>query len=258
MKNFAITIFLDTLFCFFACFFLLLTVLSYYLSHFFTLFVSIFLSLFISALVYLKLKNKRLINSLTKKETALKFSVINNLCLLNEKQQIDELKKALIINENTIKSTKNSVTIADDYLLKVKFGFYTLTPADVSEVYKKNRLKIKKIALFCYKYSDDALKLAQKLGVTLIDENKTFALFKKANYYPEIKIDFNEEKLSFKQIFNLMLIKKNAKNYLFSAIMIFLLSFLSPLKFYYVIFGCFLTILAILSKFYGQEKPKNA
>ncbi|MBO7186943.1 MAG: hypothetical protein J6V68_00915 [Clostridia bacterium] len=258
MKNFALNLFLDTLFCFFACFFLLLTVLSYYLSHFFTLFISIFLSLFVSALVFLKLKNKRLLNTLTKKENALKFSVINNFCLLNENQQIDELKKALTISENTLYTTKNSVTINDDFILKVKFGFYTLTPADISEVYKKIKSKTKKIALFCYKYSPDAEKLAQKLGVTLIDESKTFALFKKANYYPEIKIDFNEEKLSFKQIFNSLLVKKNAKNYLFSAIMIFLLSFLSPLKFYYVLFGSFLTILAILSKFYGQEKPKNA
>jgi len=254
MKKFTLSLILDTLFCFFLAFFTVLTILSFFIRTKLSLILSLIIAFLIGVLAFILLKSKRDDKILKKDDELKKESVLYNLFFLTNKEIKRELEKALILIGLETSFSGDKLT-ADGYKIVCNFSFNELTKSDIAKVYKTNKGKT---ALFCNKADKDAITLAEKLKIEIVDANKTYLLFKKANYYPEIKVTVAKEKIKLKDFLSFILLKKNAKNYLLTAVGLFFLSFFTFYKFYYVLFGLIFAILSIIAKFYGNDLSKNA
>ena len=138
------------------------------------------------------------------------------------------------------------------------FSFDNVTKSDVVKIF--NQLKSGQSAyILCQDLPsatrDFILKFNGKINA--VDKVKVYEFLIETNSLPQTKVG-TEEFLKQKPRAKLNLLQKNKyAKYLLFGLSFLLMSFLVPIKLYYIIIGCLFLILSILSKLFGTEKIKN-
>lgn len=256
MKSLTISAILDTIFCLFCSFAVAFVVIRYFLPLTPTYILSILLSITVSVVTFCTLKNKTTKTALNKKENSHRIKIIGQLCFLTKQQQSEEFYKALLISGKKINKIPLGLVIDDEYSLYPAFTFNNLSPQDLADIKRIDKSNLP-ITVYAIEFDEKTTDFAKKLDITLKNSVDAYSLFKSANYYPELKVEFAETKKSVRNILQTFLTKKHAKSFALSGLSLLFLSFLTPFKIYYIIFGCILMIFAILSKFYGKKNTQN-
>lgn len=257
MKKTALTVVGDSFFVFLVTFILTFVVFYYYLGYPISFILSSLLSITLSTATFFLLRKKFFKDSLKRSEAEFLKKIGDQFLLMSEIQATNEICKAYKLDEKEIK-TDNEFTYINEKIVFCKFTFNGLSPADIAEVYKKMPTNSKAI-VFSIEFNQETKTLADKLNIELISLQTLYSVMKKVNYYPEIKIDLADKKPKFKEVLKGMFLKSHAKNYLLAGIMLVFLSFLTPFKIYYLIFGGVFLIFSVLCRFFGKsEEPKNA
>ena len=248
MKKLAISVLFDTAFAICVTFIILFVIFYYYLPVNYSFIFSIIFAIFVGIFTFTRLKDKRIKSVYKKDEEKLKDKLITQLCFMTTQKQLTELSKAYMLTGAKIHRLPNGIVIDNKSVIVPLFTFNVVTPQDLLDVKRKVKSNLP-ITVFGVNFDDSAKNFALKLDITLKTENDAYELFKSANYYPEIKIELNTSKQSVKLLLREFLSKRNVKNYFLTGIMLLILAFFTPFKFYYVLFGCILLVFAVFVKF---------
>lgn len=248
MKKLAISVLFDTAFAICVTFIVLFVIFYYYLPLSYSFVFAIIFACIVGIFTFYRLKSKRIKAGYKKDEQQLKDKIITQLCFMPAQKQLTEISKAYMLTGAKLNRLPNGIVVDNKMVIVPFFTFNVVTQQDLLDIKRKVKSNLP-ITVFGVNFDDSAKNFALKLNVTLKTETDVYELFKSVNYYPEIKIELNSSKQSVKLLLREFLSKRNVKNYFLTGIMLLILAFFTPFKFYYVSFGCVLLIFAIFVKF---------
>lgn len=186
---------------------------------------------------------------------------ISQYLLFSTKQETLKIFENVLKKKNCEYTKKTNFICFNDNAL---YPVYTKTKCDDNDILecivKLNTAKISatNIIILAKTFTDDAIKFSKTLSqkVILMNEYQTYELFfKPVNFIVENK---SQKKLSFKQksrnLIDIAFNKKRFKNYMISALIVFIGSYFMRYNIYYLIMSTILIILALFSYF---NKPFN-
>ena len=201
---------------------------------------------------YLHSKRK---NVFEKKSEALqKEKLLFHLALAGDESNAEFFKTLLLNGENPpaeIKRTgKNRLTTPNE----VYFFQCTFAPVTADDAAAFTRLKTKRQKiLFCHKLDEDARKVCDCFHIRVLTSDDVFALAKAADALPQVFLGENPQEKGKKRTFKLWFSKSNSRRFLLSAVLILLLSRLTPFPYYYIVFGVLLLCAAVFTRIFGKE-----
>jgi hypothetical protein len=259
MNKFSLSIFLDTIFFLLIGFFL-----SYPFFKGFIIKPLCFLSAFCFALILALVCNKIMIS-----REKVKFS--------NKKEQKDYLDRLTQIN---LLSREELFTFFKDYLVlkrikfnQTRYGF-SLTEKKILLFFKFAYEKIEKVDVVKYfnlldedfcalvitnEVDEDVVSFSKRFnGRVVINDFKKFYLdLKEIGFFPPEKYILLEESPKAKFTLSKLLKRKNAKNFFVFGVVFSIMSFIVPIKTYYIVWSGIFLILSLLTKLYGRDEIKT-
>jgi hypothetical protein len=157
-----------------------------------------------------------------------------------------------------------------DYLLAAKKGVKRVTYADFSgkcgenAVYESERLRREAGAdgfiNLCENPGDGVYKTLDILkneNNAALSGKQLFDAMKKHNIYPETKYEMKHGKRFFKDFFLYAFSRQRFKSYFFLAVIMFLFSYISPYRMYYLAFSAVLFLFCVFSLMNKKYAPKT-
>lgn len=138
---------------------------------------------------------------------------------------------------------------AGDKVYFLHFRFAPATPDTVAEVFRTETEQTK--VLLCGSIDTQAQALCKKWNIQTRTGDEVYAALKQANALPAVYLGDTGKQP--KPKLKLWFAKRNARRYLTSAALIFLLAQLTPFFLYYLIFSVLLLLTAILVRVLGYE-----
>ncbi|MCQ2399499.1 MAG: hypothetical protein MJ072_03215 [Clostridia bacterium] len=237
MKGNIISLISDVAFTVICAFFVGAVISSYFFKMPVNLILSVLFSFAVGTGAFFILKKRAGKRFLSRQEEKFKEKVLDQLCFMTEDECENVVKNAYLLIGDKVNKTGKGYVVNGDKRIFTLFSFGEITPADVATVYSKKK-ENETAYVFARNFSPATLSFTAKLdGVKTFNGDETFLILKSANYYPEIKIVLNEKKLTVKGAIKDFFLKTNAKGFFFTGLTLLFLSFLTPFKLYYVIFG---------------------
>ena len=253
MNKFSLSIFLDTIFFLLIGFFL-----SYPFFKGFIIKPLCFLSAFCFALILALVCNKIMIS-----KEKVKFS--------NKKEQKDYLdrltqinlftffKDYLVLKRIKFNQTRYGFSLPEKrILLFFKFAYEKVEKVDVVKYF--NLLDEEFCALvITNEVDEDVVSFSKRFnGRVVINDFKKFYLdLKEIGFFPPEKYILLEESPKTKFTLSKLLKRKNAKNFLVFGVVFSIMSFIVPIKTYYIVWSGIFLILSLLTKLYGRDEIKT-
>lgn len=156
------------------------------------------------------------------------------------------LKNPQIENGSNYILLEKSIIIAN-------FKFSALGGSDVANVCKTAKKHEKNHVYLITKSIDrHAWQIAnlEDINIEIVKAKQVYKFLAKHNALPVLKKP--KQKFSFRALLQTILSRRNFKNYAFSGAVLVLVSFLTPLKIYYIVFGTILLVLALLTLTLGN------
>lgn len=155
----------------------------------------------------------------------------------------------VITNKNYIKIEHNNQRITIFY---PKLTFKSLDNDNIILITKKiKKEKPNKLIIICKNYEDECLKLIKNFDfeIILLDQYQTYSsLYKEYEFYPEITAKYaKNEAVKFSDLLSFSLSKSRSKSYMFSALILFVMSFFIRMSVYYYIIISILLLLSLVS-----------
>lgn len=242
----------DIIFYILAWFFLFLILFNYIVKRPYSYILSATFSLAFT-LIFIKISNsKKDKKTLSREQEKQYLSAMTELSLKPKVKQ-KELFNALFIKENYYPTAKKDGIFLTEKnaLVFIKFDFEKVNKAYIVKIF--NKLDSGEIAeIYSEDYDKEVTDFAKlfKGRIVLKDGKDTFALLEKNGLLPETTLSINAQKP--KADFSLLLNKKRAKNYLFFGLSFVILSYIVPIKIYYLIFGGIFLALSLVLRFFGK------
>ena len=170
---------------------------------------------------------------------ALEFSVRGN-------EYVIGLLKGVIVNGLT-DSGKNYIALEDCVLISA-FKFSMLTISDMGAICElADKFKGKRIYVFARGIDRRAYSIIQLENVkfSLVKIKTIYKFLQRHNALPDLKPV--KTKFSLRALLDAILCRANFKSYAFSGTVLVLVSFITPLKIYYIVLGSISLLLAILT-----------
>lgn len=201
---------------------------------------------------YLRSKRK---NVFEKKSEALqKEKLLFHLALAGNESNADFFKTLLLKGESPpveIRRTgKNRLTTPNEvYFFQCTFAPVT---ADDAAFFTRLKTKRQKI-LFCHKIDEEARKVCECFHIRVLTSDDIFTLAKAADALPKVFLGENPKEKGKKHAFRLWFSKSNSRRFLLSAVLILLLSRLTPFSYYCIVFGVLLLCASVFIRIFGKE-----
>ncbi len=257
MNTFKFSVIVDIFFIFFSSLFFFYALFLYSVGGYaLSLTLSVIISIFISSIFALVTLLKGEVKFLKEKE-------INLLKAFNYKLYIMPIKDILSVLENYYKSQNKSVTVYENYIvLKDENSkiFPIIKPEEVSlsdivKVYNIDKNNYKSIIIGT-KFNENAEVFIEELSlnITLFKTEELYSLLKEQNLLPK---DLQLKSVKKKRLINIfkgIFIKKHAKRFLFSGVIIIFTSFFSFYPLYYIIVGGILMITSVILRLFGKNQ----
>nr|MBO4518343.1 hypothetical protein [Clostridia bacterium] len=250
---FAIT--LDSVFYLLAGFFLSFIPINYYLprpaSYVLAATVAIVFTLF---LIKLSLEKRHTAASIGKSEKSFR-RVMTALNLSDEKTLISLFDKAFKAEGFLTEKKRGGIFIKDkNATVFLKFGFDAVSKTDVVKCFNAIP-KATKAEIFAEKFSDEVKAFAARFGgkVILSDGKQAYALLEPHGLLPDGEEIISPDSPRFSADFSRLLDKKRAKNFLVFGLLFTILSYIAPIKGYYLTFGAIFISFALVLRLFGKS-----
>ncbi len=193
------------------------------------------------------LQSKRRSFLLKRSDEAKKARLFTHLALLSDKAKTKFFERTL----QTGKSVAPLKIQTEEAVYFLRFRF---SPVSADEIARLSRWKTsKKKIVLCDRIDDNAVALADNLGVEYQTAESVYQLVKENGALPESflgeEIKENKRKRQFKIAFS----KSNSKRFFVSGSLILTASLFTPFPYYYLLFGSILSIIAVLIRIFGYR-----
>lgn len=136
-----------------------------------------------------------------------------------------------------------------DKLYFLRFRFAPVTADEIADIFRIETEQSK--IVLCNALDAQAQALCKKWEIQTRTGEEVYTALKQANALPQTYL--GEAKAKQKPKLKLWFAKRNARRYLTSAALVFLLSQLTPFFLYYIIFSAVLLIAAVVVRVFGYE-----
>lgn len=220
--------------------------------------VSLILSLFLAAVCGLLsacahaalLQSKRKTLLLKRSDTALKEKLSMHLALLGDEEKTQLFAAALSALENANVKRVGKLRLQSEK--RLYFLCFRFAPVTTDDVARYSRfLSGKQKTLLCERIEESALELCGRLHIEVRAGDFAFGLLRSQNALPETYLCDEPKKDKRKRRLHLCFARSNAKRFLTSAILVLLLSLITPFPFYYLVLGGVLIVAAIFIRIFG-------
>lgn len=244
----------DCIFAGFVCFIVCFVFLNYLIERKFAIIFSIILSIPTALLVFKKLNAKKSKQKLKKAQNAQKQECIASLNLNDRSANIELFSKALSNAGQNAKRQNNTLILHDKKVcLFFCFSFDNVSKTDVVRAYN-SAPKDYTTYLFSDVFSPEVIDFIRRFNkkIIAVDGVATYKFLKQNNCIPTNRIDFSQEKQTFSSAITNLIKKKNAKRYLSLGVTFLILSWLVPIKTYYIVMGCLFLIFSLTCRLFGK------
>lgn len=253
------SIFSDAVFSAFTTFLLSLVILNYYVDRPYSLVFATCFGLIISIIVYKRLSEKTRVAKLNKKERLAVSNMVSALNLYTKAEQNQLFLRALE-NANYTAEKRNGGLYLSEYSVAI-FPCFGFNAVDKTAVVKAFNYINKSYTAYILagEFSKDILQFIERFDgkIKAIDGVKVYGFLNKQGCLPKTKIDLTEKDrphINLTALFD----RKKAKRFLLFGILFLFMSYLVPIKLYYVIFGCIFLIYSLICRFYGKTNTVPA
>ncbi len=166
-------------------------------------------------------------------------------CIQGNEYVVRAILRALK-NPKNIESGQNYILLEDCIIIS-NFKFAQIGISDVASACRLAKSKARKeIFLLCKSAERKAYEIAklEDIKINVVKIKPLFKFLAKHDALPDLKPI--KHKLSLHALAETILSRRNFKNYVFSGTVLVLVSFLTPLKIYYIVLGTLSLVLAIL------------
>ena len=111
--------------------------------------------------------------------------------------------------------------------------------------------------IICENYKDDAKAVINNINNDknlILTKNQLYKTMKKYDFYPQVLYAEKQNKKVFKELFAYAFKRERFKSYFILAVIMFLFSFISPFKNYYLIFSAVLFMFCLFSLLTNRQK----
>ena len=181
-------------------------------------------------------------------------SVMTALNLYGEKYATEYFEKAFRAEGYLSEKKRGGLYIAEKKTtVFFKFGFDGVTKTDIVKCFNKIQ-KAQKAEIYAENFSEEVKDFAARFGgkIILSDGRKAFEFLEKHNLLPKDKPTLDSGAKKPAVDFSRLLDKKRAKSYLAFGLLFTGLSFIAPIKGYYLVFGALFLIFALVLKLFGK------
>ena len=248
----------DAAFVFTVGFLLSFFILNYFIKRPYSLVLSVSLALTV-AVISFKIISAAYENGKTAKGNGrLITNTLNHLCLSKEKEVKDLFLSAFIKKGYVAELKRRYILLPKEKLqLFFVFSFDGLTKKDVVSAY--NALsKGYRAVIYTNEISEEVKDFVIRFNrkVNVFYGKEVFDFLKDCEVLPDV--DFVLEEITAPKIgVKNFVEKKKAKNYFVFGVVFLLLSFLVPLKIYYVVAGGIMLTFSLFAKFFGYAPEKK-
>ena len=242
----------DLLFTAFISFILCFVAFAYFLPRNYSVLFSLLLALIFTILFFLIKGKKDKTKYLRKKEQRAIDQTINEIQFLPKNEIIRLFERAFKNKNITYERKRNCIVhVENNTVYLFKFGFETVTKADVLRAY--NSFRNSKVNIFSESFASDVKDFSLRFDgkVILTDKRGVYEFLKDANSLPEISSRApkdNKLKRAVEEFFKM----KKARKYLAFGLMCLAFSFVTAYKLYYVVFGGVLLLFSLLCRMFGK------
>lgn len=256
----------DSLFKFTLLFlFNLIWCIYFFKKNFVRWIVTIALTIIEYLTIYIINKKKCKKSNLSKLEQQRIKDILNTFIYMPQSETIDFFYNLLCTKHSPSKFEKYIYLLNNNKNIVLFFNIKIdkLSTNEFSEIIKSlNNKNLDKLIVLCNGYDKDLEMERNNIPFEVIFLSKEeiyFQLLKKYEFYPQILLKKQKNnKKTYKYILFSVFNKKNTRRYFISGTCLFLASFFSPLKFYYVLVSSLLIVFAIVSYFnFSSLKANN-
>ena len=205
--------------------------------------------------MFYKLQNNRKNFIVNKKKEKLYDDCITELNFYTPSEQTSFLEKVLLEQGYTPKKQKNTLLLKDkNALLILRFGFDQVNKADVVRAY--NEISESQTAyLISESFKTEITEFAERFGrkIVLVNGKELFNYLSNKNCLPPQKYSLLTTRSKRTRLLELFQ-KTHAKRFFSFGLILLFTSYFSPIKGYYVAFGCVFLIFSLILKMFGKEK----
>lgn len=226
-----------------------------WLAFIISLSITIFLQI-LTTFIFKKRKNQISLKSQEQEDAQNMF-----FSLANMEKPIDFFTNLISSRHSNIKTTKNCIKISHSNEKSTIFYpfifFKTLDINDIVEITKQTKKdNPNKLVICCESYEKCCLKFVKNYNfdIVIIDQYQTYSLlYKEYEFYPKIthKISQNS-KARLSDFLSYSFSRARTKSYIFSAIILFIMSFFVKFSLYYYIIISVLLLFGLIS--FGNSK----
>ena len=254
MKNVLLSL-LDGAFSAFLAFIIAFLVLNYFVERPFSIVFSICIALPIFIIAYQKLEKSSRLRGERNARKKIVQKTISALSLMDKSEQVKLFFKAIKIKGYDCQIKKSGIFIESKKVgIFPLFSFDKITKTDVVRAFNMvNRAQ--KAVVLGGEISQDVKDFIFRFNgqVLFFGEQEVFTFLSEARCLPQEKIDLTKKSALASGIINALFKRKNSTKYLIFGALFLLLSYFSPIKIYYVIWGGVFLLVALLSRLFGQQ-----
>lgn len=259
MRRLTLSIFADTIFFTFCAFLLLYLLFNYAIPNPYSIILAITGGLICGYLSFLILKGKDAKTKQNKKELLEYEMVLTRLNFMTHQEILAFMQTVFEMEYSTCKIYNNYLLL--DNLKRIaifKFGYLSVNKADIVKAY--NKLPKGYVAeIYADKFDQVAKEFASLFNgsVILKDGNALFELLKKHKTFPTKQVPDLKNKRKKFSVNTTLLSYKKRKTYFLFGITFYLLSFISPIKWYYTICAFIWVGLGMVCLLFGKKQVKE-
>lgn len=246
----------DIIFSFFCFFILCLIILNYFLPLIYAIILSFWFSAFFTLLLSRRMINKQKSASLTKSQNIECENTLTALNFMSNFKATEHFYTALKKKHPNAQKIRGAIS-CNKTLYFINFSFEGVTQTDLVRYY--NRLAEKESAVVCSEdFTAKVKDFAKRFNkpIELMDGKSCYLLLKDGDALPKSVSCLNTDKPK-KALFCGFPARKNAKKVFLFGVSLCLLSFISPFKLYYSIFGSAFLFWAVMLKLFGKSPAQN-
>ena len=250
--------FLDTTALAIIFYILVLSILGKYFIVVHSLVLSLALT-FVFIKIVLHFQNKKY-EKLNIKKQELKLIKLTNIEVrkLTKKEQFYFFVKAL--GQDVI-TTWNSFILVNNVVIKPTLYINKITEENIFETYAQVKLiknKYEEVAILCNDYTPEAKSLAKTLDkkIVLLTPPAIYSVLKKYNYLPPLPEETKKVRLTPRVLFQSSFVKKQAKSFIISGLLLYFTSLFIPYTTYYLITASILLLFGLTCLIFGKRENK--
>lgn len=243
---------LDTIFICFISFIIAVILLSYATPHPLSVIYSACVSL-LSALFYIVRYNKKAQNVTVKFSQKKQFEdMVEQLNFSSRSEQFAIIEKAITLSGKQAVRKKGKIKVQDtEAVVFIKYGFVKVNKADVLKSF--NAISKSETAyILAENFEQEVKDFAERFNgkVKLVSAIPLFNTLKKLDCLPKNKYSFIQQKV-IKSGWKNFIDKRKSKKFAIFGLAFLFLSYFSPIKTYYIVFGVIFLCLSLIIKAFG-------